>query len=230
MWTGSMFLTVCKTVLGVKELDELDRLADPAEMVDGRATSAVAQKRNLQLPLESRGARRGAAIITRALAAHESFVEAAHPVAFSTPLFSRYAPGMSYPPHIDAAIMGGLRTDVAVTVFLCQPESYDGGELVINTGGAQRAIKLEAGDAVVYPASTFHSVNEVRSGVRFVAALWVQSLIREPERRAVLNRLSMLTRRYGHTAIGPRLHRSYWNLQRLWSDAIPQAAKTDQDA
>jgi PKHD-type hydroxylase len=167
--------------------------------------------------------------VKRALATHKAFVEATHPVAFSTPLFTRYEPGMSYPPHIDAAIMGGVRTDVAVTVFLNEPECYEGGELVINTGTTEQSIKLNAGDAIAYPATTFHHVREVESGVRSTAVLWLQSRVKDPEQRALLNRLAKIVHKYSHTAVGPRLHRGYWNLQRLWSDTIPPLTSTDPE-
>ena len=114
--------------------------------------------------------------------------------------------------------MGRVRTDLAVTVFLSAPDTYAGGELVVDTGNGIRSFRLAAGDAVVYPASTVHHVACVTHGVRLVAALWVQSLMRDPAQREILYDLARTMGACNDTVCGGRLRRSYWNLVRMWAE------------
>ena len=142
----------------------------------------------------------------------------------------RYEPGMAYGDHVDNAIMGRfgpkpMRTDVSFTIFLSDPGEYEGGELVIDSDISPTAFKLPPGHAVIYPTHYLHRVNPVTRGVRQVVVGWVQSLIREPERRQVLLDLQQAMGQLQSTLPGGpnhpafvRLHKIYINLQRMWSE------------
>jgi PKHD-type hydroxylase len=125
---------------------------------------------------------------------HREFQTFTLPKRFVPPIFSRYEPGMKYGDHVDSALMGGLnavRTDFAVTIFLSSPASYDGGELVIGGGDE---VKLDCGEAFVYPATTIHHVTPVTRGVRFAAVTWVQSTVRNEQMRGILFDLARAVR------------------------------------
>jgi PKHD-type hydroxylase len=213
--------TLLKEVLSANDLAEVKALLSTETFIDGRATSLLAHKKNLQLPLDSPAGRKAGALIVERLRAHETFSLAVQPLAIHPPLFSRYEEGMEYPEHIDVGIMGGMRTDVALTLFLSDREAYEGGELVVNTGIGSRSYRLDAGDAIAYPATTIHQVARVRRGTRLVAVLWAQSLVRDPARREILYDLGLSLRSLANSSCGPRLLRSYWNLVRLWAETAP---------
>lgn len=192
--------------------------------VDGVATAGWASrivKKNEQLKpgLESQSAQR---LVLDALRANQVFQAAAFPQRIGPPLFSRYTPGMAFGTHMDNAIVGedNLRTDISVTVFLCNPEDYDGGELVMDLTGGEQAYKLEAGSAIVYPSTMLHRVNEVTRGVREVSVMWVQSLIRSAEKRELLFDLDRARRalfeREGKTPEFDLLSKTASNLRRMW--------------
>jgi PKHD-type hydroxylase len=133
-------------------------------------------------------------------------------------LFSRYQPGHAYGPHVDDALMEGLRTDAAFTLFLSAPAAYDGGELVIETSAGEEGFKLAAGSLVSYPASTLHRVAPVVSGERLAAVGWVRSYIRDPGHRELLFDLETARRalfdREGKTREGDLLAKCAANLVR----------------
>lgn len=168
--------------------------------------------------------------VLQALMAHPLFRAAALPARLRTPIFSRYTPGMGYGRHMDDALMavgGGqsaLRADLAVTLFLSDPASYDGGELVIEGPGGTSAYKLEAGQAIVYPATTLHRVDVVSRGERLAAVLWVQSLVRDAAQREILFDLDTARRglwdKSGQTATPEfdLVTKTYANLLRAWSE------------
>ena len=166
--------------------------------------------------------------VRQALARHPVFQSAALPQRLSQVLFARYLPGMRYGVHMDNALMGrenSLRTDLAVTVFLQAPEAYDGGELELHTHEGRQAYKLEAGQALVYPATTLHAVTPLRRGVRDVAVLWVQSLVRDASRREVLFDLDTVRHSLwkqpstqGSDAFN-LVNKSYSNLLRAWAES-----------
>jgi PKHD-type hydroxylase len=188
-------------VLQPAQLDEIRRLLDRAAFEDGRRTAGAAArqvKNNLQLAPASEEYRRASEIVRAALEANEAFQAAALPRAMSAPLFARYEAGMGYGAHVDNALMRGpdLRTDLAFTLFLAEPGDYEGGELVLQEAEGENSIKLEAGDLFLYPATTVHRVEAVRSGRREVCVGWVQSLVRDPRVREMvfdLARAKLLT-------------------------------------
>jgi PKHD-type hydroxylase len=213
------------TVLDTESLRALRALLTSAQYADGASTAgwhARPVKRNEQA-LHDAAAQR----VMQALGKHPLFNAAALPMRLRAPIFSRYRPGMSYGLHVDDALMGGanpVRTDLALTLFLSDPADYDGGELVIESGGLAQGWKLPAGDAILYPANTLHRVAEVTRGERHAAILWVQSHVRDPAHREILFDLDQVRRslweQAGHkrTPDFERLAKTYSNLLRQWAE------------
>lgn len=197
-------------------------------LVSGK-TSAVGRaasiKENLMLALDSPAEREAVDLLAGALQASSGFQIAAWPDAMMRPMFCRYGVGGKYGEHVDAAIMGEgasqLRCDVAMTVCLNDASEYDGGELMIDTAGVPRSWKGNAGDAIVYPADTVHRVSEITRGARDVAITWIQSMVREPERRRILFDLRSALDALDASRQPPPetelLRRSYLNLIRMWA-------------
>lgn len=162
-----------------------------AKFVDGKATAlgiAREVKHNLQAERSGTWSAALDEMIFAALRANKDFQLFAHPKRILPPSYSRYEPGMQYGAHVDGAIMGGaipLRADLAMTLFLSSPDSYEGGELVIGLAGEQQ-VKLMAGEAVVYPAGTVHYVAPITRGVRMAAVTWVQCSVKDERLRAIL--------------------------------------------
>jgi|SRR5688572_24550794 PKHD-type hydroxylase len=197
--------------------------------VDGRSTAvggAARSKHNLQMARDDLAERRAVELLVGALRDHAPFQEATWPDAMMRPQFCRYEPGMRYADHIDGALLGEapdlIRCDIAVTVCLSDGSDYDGGELVIDTAGMPQAWKGSAGDAVIYAADTLHRVNEVTRGVRDVAVLWVQSLVRDPRQRRILfdlrAALDAMDLAPAQSLQVETIRRTYFNLIRMWID------------
>lgn len=212
-------------ILSPERLAAIAAALGRARFIDGKATagwSAAGVKANQQaddpalVPL--------AAEIEAALRAHRVFALAARPRRLHPMLFARYEPGMTYGPHVDDALMGEppLRTDLALTLFLSEPETYDGGELSIDHPGGEQSYKLPAGAAVLYPATSLHQVTPVTRGVRLVAVTWIQSLIRDPGQREILFDLDTARRtlfaREGKSREFDLMSKSLANLLRLWAE------------
>ena len=201
-----------------------DALADPRLFADGRATAgwhARAVKHNLQA--RGGGLVDGAlAQIERALLGHEVFVAAARPKAIVRLLISRYEPGMAYGSHVDDALMDGVRTDLSFTLFIADPESYEGGALVIDDAYGEREVKLPAGELFLYPSTTLHRVAAVTEGIRLAAVGWVRSFVRDPGRREILFDLETAVRavhaRDGKSPLFDTLAKTRTNLLRLWAE------------
>lgn len=191
---------------------------------DGRATAGWAArpvKHNMQAepdPLADQWCE----TISAALARHELFRLAAQPKRIIGPMISRYRPGDHYGAHVDDAMLDGSRADVAFTIFLNPPRTYDGGELVIDTPAGDDAHKLDAGTMVLYPANTLHRVAAVTRGIRYAAVGWVRSLIRNPEQRELLFDLERSRRalfeQHGKTAEFDLLSKCAANLMRMWCE------------
>lgn len=196
---------------------------------DGKKTAhgaARAVKNNLQLDRTGPELSGIDELIISALRANEEFQSFAFPKRLMLPIFSRYEPGMEYGTHIDNAVMGGrggdpVRTDLAITIFLSAPGEYDGGELVIQMPFGEQEIKLDAGEAVVYPATTLHRVAPVTRGVRQVAVTWVQCAVRDEHVRSVLFDLAKAKEKaesHGDADLLMLLNKSYHNLLRYAVD------------
>ncbi|MGR3757802.1 MAG: Fe2+-dependent dioxygenase [Tranquillimonas sp.] len=160
--------------------------------------------------------------IRKTLNGNEVFVSAARPRRFARMLVSRYGPGMEYGFHVDDPIMKGSRTDLSSTLCLSDPESYDGGGLVIDDAIEERVFRLNAGDMVLYPTSALHRVEPVTRGERVAVVGWVTSWVRDPARREVLHDLDTVARAtfdaQGKTPAFDRLLKAKSNLYRMWAD------------
>lgn len=208
-------------------------LIDGAEWVDGNATSgpqSALAKRNTQLPEGSPAAREAGGMVLDALARSPLFIAAALPLKVFPPLFNRYAGGDAFGLHVDNAIRiqrGSdfrIRSDLSATLFLSDPDSYDGGELVIEEQFGEQRVKLPAGHMVVYPASSLHRVTPVTRGTRVASFFWIQSMVRDDGARRILFELDRsvqdIAGRDGQdnpTTI--RLTGVYHNLLRRWAEA-----------
>jgi len=204
-----------------------------ADWSDGRITAGAQSrtvKDNAQLPAHSPVARAWSDKILDALGAAPLFVSAALPHRTFPPLFNRYAGGQSFGTHVDNAIRPvpgtaiKLRTDLSATLFLCDPESYDGGELLIEGAFGAQAVKLPAGHLVLYPASSLHRVTPVTRGVRLASFFWVQSMVRDDAARAMLFDLDTTIRAIGaeqgiDSEHAVRLTGLYHNLVRRWAES-----------
>lgn len=220
-------------VLDAQAVVRVRSIVDAADWIDGNATSgpqAALAKRNEQLPEDSTAASQAGAIVLDALGKTPLFVAAALPVKVFPPLFNRYAGGERFDLHIDNAIRlrrGGdyrLRCDLSATLFLADPDSYDGGELVIEGAFGAQPVKLPAGHMVLYPASSLHRVTPVTRGTRIASFFWIQSMIRDDGARRILFDLDRgvqaVAADRGQTDPAViQLTGVYHNLLRRWADA-----------
>lgn len=220
-------------VFSKAEVTALRDKLDAGPWADGNATSghqSAMAKKNLQLPEESDVAKEVSALIVQALNANPMFVAAALPHTIFPPLFNRYEGGGEFGLHVDNAIRqsrnGGvirIRSDLSATLFLSEPEDYDGGELIIEEMYGSQAIKLPAGDLVLYPSKSLHRVTPVTRGARVSSFMWMQSLVRDDADRETLFRLDIATQRVA-TERGPKdqavieLTGVYHNLLRRWTE------------
>ncbi|MBO1078991.1 Fe2+-dependent dioxygenase [Roseomonas haemaphysalidis] len=216
-------------LLSPDEVAHCRTVLEAAEWTDGRATageqSALA-KFNLQVPEASPQARQLGELVLRALGRNAEFTAAALPLRVYPPMFNRYDAGMTFRAHVDNAIRhvpggGRLRTDVSSTLFLSPPGDYDGGELVIEDTYGTQSIKLDAGDLVLYPATSLHSVRPVTRGSRWASFFWIQSMVKDDGRRGLLYGLDQGIRRVraqlpDDDAGVLALTASYHNLLRQW--------------
>jgi len=160
------------------------------------------------------------------LVQNPDYIAAAFASRIAAPYYAKYTKGMYYGYHVDDPVMGPpnqrYRSDISITVFLTEPDSYEGGELVIKTAFGEQKVKLQAGDAVLYPSSSTHRVAEVTDGERIVAVTWLQSTIRDPARREILYNLSKareaLIKSSPESKELELLSNSYVNLLRMWTD------------
>lgn len=212
-----MNMHVVQQLLSPAQLSLIQARLASAPWSDGRTTAgaeAARIKHNLQLEHGCPAHAELGELVKRALLASEAFKQLTLPRRMSGLLFSRYDEGMEYGPHTDDAFHAAelLRTDLAVTVFLSDPESYEGGALTVGDS----ALKLAAGDAVVYPASSIHRVGKVTRGTRLAAVCWVQSLVRDEAQRDILVSLHSLLARINNPALSLPLARIQQNLLRMW--------------
>ncbi|MDH6168154.1 PKHD-type hydroxylase [Variovorax boronicumulans] len=218
-------------VLSPAQVHEMRTALEATNWIDGRETvgeQGAQVKRNRQLPESSAVGRELASTVLAALARHSLFFSAALPLRFVPPLFNRYEGGEHYGVHVDGAVRAlpgsgqQLRTDLSCTLFLCDPDDYDGGELeVIDTYGSHE-VKLPAGDLILYPASSLHRVHPVTRGARVCSFFWLQSMVRGDQKRSMLFELDQniqkLRARLGECEETVALTGHYHNLLRLWSE------------
>ena len=214
------------------EVAPLRETLDAGPWIDGNATSghqSALAKQNAQLPETCPQALEIGMVIRQALEANPMFVAAALPHTIYPPLFNRYEGGQAFGTHVDNAIRqqrGGtlrIRSDLSATLFLSNPEDYDGGELTIEDTYGSQSVKLPAGDMVLYPSKSLHRVTPVTRGARVSSFFWLQSLVRDDAARENLFQLDVATQRVNIDK-GPRdqavieLTGVYHNLLRRWAE------------
>jgi PKHD-type hydroxylase len=218
-------------LLNPEELLQLQILMANAAWTDGKVTAGTQSaqvKRNMQLPEASAEAEAARQIVLKALGRNALFFSAALPKKIYPPLFNQYRDGMDFGAHIDNAVRthaaSGMhvRTDISCTLFLADPDTYEGGELVVEDTYGHQMVKLPAGDMVLYPGTSLHHVRPVTSGARIACFFWLQSMIRDDAQRTLLfdmdAAIATLRQQMGDTAAVIRLTGSYHNLIRMWAD------------
>ncbi|MBR9771273.1 Fe2+-dependent dioxygenase [Halomonas sp. DP5N14-9] len=223
-----MILCIDK-VLTDDQLQRIRQTLDASDFRDGRETAgwhARTVKRNQQASSQEPAIAALRDEVMQTLSAHTLFQIAARPRRMKPVMFSRYQQGMTYGNHVDDAVMptpqGPMRTDLSFTIFLGDPDSYEGGELVTETTQGEQRFKLPAGSMILYPSSTLHRVDPVTQGQRLAAVGWLQSQVRQPEQREVLFDLDTTRRqifeRDGKTAEFDSISKSLANLLRMWAE------------
>ncbi|WP_298726589.1 Fe2+-dependent dioxygenase [uncultured Ferrovibrio sp.] len=220
-------------VLTKQQVAQCRQIMDAAEWVDGNATSgyqSALAKNNMQLPEGSPAARQIGEVILDALERSPLFISAALPLKVFPPLFNRYGEGQTFGTHVDNSIRvaaGGdfrIRTDLSCTLFLAEPEEYDGGELIVEDTYGEHSVKLPAGDMVLYPSTSLHRVAPVTRGARVASFFWLQSMVRDDGQRTLLFQLDssiqQLAAEKSHKdPVVVQLTGIYHNLLRRWADS-----------
>jgi PKHD-type hydroxylase len=222
-------IVIARGVLSVTELASVRELLSAARFSDGGVSAsgpASSVKRVAQLDREGDAQREPGAQIARAFLRHPLVQGAVFPKSIRHPTINRYDAGMEYGPHLDLPLMlGGVptRADVSATLFLCEPDSYEGGELSVHCDSLPTDFKGRAGDAILYPSDSIHRVNPVRSGSRLVAVTWFQSLFRDAAQRKILFDLGQALAAFEASSTDAeallKLRAAYQNLQRRWLEA-----------
>lgn len=218
-------------VLSPDQLAQVRALIAAGEWVDGNETSgfqSALAKDNLQLAEGSKAALEAGALVAAAVGRHPLFVAGALPATVFPPMFNRYGPGKRFDNHVDNSIRVAksgqrLRADLSATLFLTDPDAYEGGELTVDDTFGVHQVKLSAGDLILYPASSLHRVEPITAGQRTSAILWIQSLVREDARRALLFDMDMAiqstAQRLGQDDPSViSLTGAYHNLLRMWAE------------
>jgi PKHD-type hydroxylase len=212
-------------VLDADGLREAREVLSGAKFVDGKVTAgwhARLVKNNLQASAKDARVAALRETVAQKIRENAVFKLIVRPKALTPLILSRYEPGMEYGSHVDDALMNGMRTDVSFTLFLSDPDSYAGGELVIEGPDGESDVKLPAGSLVAYPSTTLHRVAPVTEGARLAAVGWARSFIRDAARRELLLDLDTarqsLFARYGKTAEFDLISKTSANLMRLWAE------------
>ena len=219
-------------VLSKAQVKEFRAVMDVAAWEDGRSTAGAQSalvKNNEQLPPNGDISRQLGEQVVKALAANPLFVSAAIPRHIFPPLFNRYGVGHHFGVHVDNAVRGDhltgmrIRTDLSVTLFLSEPDEYDGGELVVDDYYGSHEVKLPAGDLVLYPATSLHTVTPITRGVRVASFFWLQSMIRDSHARSLVfdldNAIQGLVGRLDRNDVDiVKLTGIYHNLIRYWAE------------
>jgi PKHD-type hydroxylase len=218
-------------ILSQEQLRPIRAALDAADWVDGRETvgaQGAQVKRNLQLPDASPLRRQLGEAVLAALAKNPLYHAAALPLRTLSPRFNRYEGGGEYGMHVDGSVMAlpngeQLRSDISCTLFLSEPDEYDGGELIVSDTYGEHEVKLPAGDAIIYPSSSLHRVRPVTRGARVAAFFWVQSLVRDDGLRRLLFELDASIQRLVATGADRdavlQLTGTYHNLLRRWAES-----------
>jgi PKHD-type hydroxylase len=216
-------------VLNHLQVERVEEIVASSGFQDGRLTAGMAAsqvKNNQELKAEREPMEALIRVLMGALSNNTRFNSAVLPMRMADPIVARYQAGNTYGLHVDDAVMGHsgtrFRSDVSMTLFLREPDSYEGGELVIETAFGEQQVKLPAGDAVIYPSSSLHRVAPVSSGERLVVLFWIQSHVRDPARREMLFDLNTvregLLREDAGSERARLADKSFSNLMRMWAD------------
>lgn len=218
-------------VLSQEQVARARHLLDRAQWVDGKVTAgpqSLRAKQNLQLPEDSPAAREVGEMILAALQRNPLFMSAALPLKVYPPMFNQYAGGHMFGNHVDNAIRQvpgtphRLRTDLSATLFLADPEDYDGGDLIVEDTYGTHAAKLPSGHMILYPSTSLHRVTPVTRGARIASFFWIQSLVRDDGRRTLLFDMDTAIQRLAQDAPDHpsivQLTGVYHNLLRQWSE------------
>jgi len=216
-------------ILNPEQLKNVRTLLENAEYVDGRLSAgktARKVKKNHELAADSKLHNQLNNIVMNSLYNHPLYQAAVLPHRLATPFYARYEPGETYGQHVDDPIMGPMqgryRTDVSTTIFINEPDDYEGGEIVIQSQLGEQKIKLAAGSAITYPSGSLHHVAEVTKGTRLVAVTWTQSLVRDAEKRELLFNLhktrEALQKKYPNDDEVVKVDHTYINLMRMWAE------------
>jgi PKHD-type hydroxylase len=226
-------MLVCvPNVLSKAEVAEFRGIMDGVAWEDGRSTAGAQSalvKDNEQLPPDGEVSRKLGARVIKALTASPLFISAAIPRHIFPPLFNRYATGKHFGVHVDNAVRGDpltglrIRTDLSVTLFLSEPDEYDGGELIVEDYYGSHEVKLPAGDLVLYPATSLHTVTPITRGARVASFFWLQSMVRDGHARSMIfdldHAIQGLVKRLGNgDAEVVKLTGIYHNLIRYWAE------------
>ncbi|MEW9573121.1 Fe2+-dependent dioxygenase [Rhodanobacter sp. Si-c] len=218
-------------ILDREQLRQLRAALDAADWTDGRETvgaQGAQVKRNVQLPDASPLREELGRVVLAALAKNPLYHAATLPLRTLPPRFNRYEGGGEYGMHVDGSVMAlpngeQLRSDISCTLFLSEPDDYDGGELIVSDTYGEHEVKLPAGDAIIYPSSSLHRVQPVTRGARVAAFFWVQSLVRDDGRRRLLYELDASIQRLVATGADRdavlQLTGTYHNLLRQWAES-----------
>lgn len=225
-----MLLTIPE-LLTSEQVAEARQALEQAEWVDGRVTAghqSARMKDNLQVPENHPAARQIEETILNALGQNALFISAALPARVFPPLFNRYRGGQSFGTHVDNAIRQvtgtghRIRTDLSATLFLSQPSEYDGGELTVEDTYGAHSVKLPAGHMILYPATSLHYVRPVLRGARIASFFWIQSMVRDDTRRALLFDMDVAIQRLNRDVpqhpSAVQLTGVYHNLLRQWAE------------
>lgn len=217
-----------RQLLNPDELETITSLSKIGRFIDGKltATDAAAKvKSNMQMPLEgSLEAQQIGNIVMKAITRNPLIQAAILPKLILPPLVSKYQPGMNYGLHVDSPLMGHqytIRTDVGMTLFLSDPETYEGGELAVYTEVGEVKFKLAKGDAIIYPTTKLHKVNPVVSGERVAVVTWMQCAIRDAQKREILFKLKAASDEFKNEEKSEAflaLQQVYSNLVRMWAE------------
>ena len=227
-------LVAIPAVLSPDQLAEVRRLVEAGDWEDGAGTAGKQSelaKRNLQLPASCPSAAAAGEIVLSALSANGLFMSAALPHRVFPPLFNRYdaSAGHGFGNHVDNAIRylpdrsGRIRTDLSATLFLSDPDDYDGGELIVEDTYGEHSVKLPAGDMALYPSTSLHRVEPVTRGSRVASFFWIQSMVRDDGQRTLLLDMDAAIRTLAGN-VGDKdpsivaLTGTYHNLLRRWAD------------
>ncbi|PCJ85923.1 MAG: Fe2+-dependent dioxygenase [Thiotrichaceae bacterium] len=222
-------LVTIPEVLNKEDISVIQDLMSTANFHAGTASAgseAERVKNNHEMFISEAETQRLNNLLMGKLIKNPTYIATAFAAKIAAPYYAKYTEGMNYGKHVDDPVMGPAnqryRSDISITLFLNSPENYQGGELIISTAFGEQKVKLNAGDAVLYPSSSTHRVAEVTKGERLVAVTWLQSTIRDPARREILYNLSQARETLIKTSAGSteleQLSNGYVNLLRMWSD------------